>query len=81
MSTYRLSLHTGPLKAERKGVARMLKRARLKVITTGTERVYVDVKASDCEDAKLRVEQALQAKGLRRLSLRASSMTCQRRAR
>lgn len=79
--TFRLRLHTGPLKAEQRSVARQLKRSKAKAVTTGTEHVYVDVKATSCDDAQYRLAKALQAKGLRRLSTRIWSTSCQRRPR
>jgi len=78
--TYRLRLHTGPLQAARRSVARQLKRAKAgKVVSTGTEHVYVDVKGNSCEDAQMRLAKALQQKGLRRLATQAWATTCQRR--
>lgn len=79
--TYRMRIHTGPLKETRRGFARALKRAKVKVIDTGTEHVTVDVKANSCEDAQLRVAKALQTKGLRRLSTFVWGSSCQRRPR
>jgi hypothetical protein len=79
--TYRLRLHTGPVKEARRGVARQLKRAKIKVVSTGTEHVYADVKANSCEDAQMRLAKALQAKGLRRLSTQVWAASCQRRSR
>jgi hypothetical protein len=78
--TYRLRLHTGPVKEARRSVARQLKRAKAgKVVSTGTEHVYVDVKANSCEDAQMRLAKALQKKGLKRLSTQAWGASCQRR--
>lgn len=78
--TYRLSLHTGPVKEARRSVTRQLKRAKAgKVVQSGTERVYVDVKGNSCEDAQMRLAKALQEKGLRRLSTEAFFSRCQRR--
>jgi hypothetical protein len=78
--TYRLRLHTGPVKEARRSVARQLKRAKAgRVVSTGTEHVYVDVKGNSCEDAQMRLAKALQKKGLRRLSTQAWSTTCRRR--
>ncbi len=78
---YRLRIHTGPVKEARRGMARALKRAKVKVIDTGTEHVTVDVKANSCEDAQLRVAKALQKKGLRRASTSIWGASCQRRKR
>lgn len=77
--TYRLRLYTGPLRAEQRSVTRQLKRSKAKVVTMGTEHVYIDVKGNSCEDAQMRLARALQAKGLRRLSTRIWSTSCQRR--
>jgi hypothetical protein len=77
--TYRLRLHTGPVKEARRSVARQLKRAKIKVAVSGTEHVYADVKANSCEDAQMRLAKALQKKGLRRLSTQAFSTSCTRR--
>lgn len=79
--TYRLRLHTGPVKAARRGIARQLKRAKIKVVTTGTEHVYADIKANSCEDAQFRLAKALQKKGFRRLSTQAFATSCSRRPR
>lgn len=80
--TFRLRLHTGPLKDARRSIARQLKRAKAgRVVTTGTEHVYIDVKANDCTDAQMRIAKALQKKGLRRLSTQMWSASCQRRKR
>jgi hypothetical protein len=79
--TYRLKLHTGPVKDARRSVARQLKRAKVRVITSGTEHVYVDVKANSCEDAQMRLAKALQQKGLKRLATQAWGTSCQRRSR
>nr|PZN18207.1 MAG: hypothetical protein DIU80_23240 [Chloroflexota bacterium] len=76
-----MRLHTGPLKAEQRSVTRQLKRAKLRVVTSGTEHVYVDVKANDCSDAQVRVVKALQRKGLKRLATRVWAASCQRRPR
>lgn len=78
--TYRLRLHTGPVKAAQRSVTRQLKRAKAgKVVTTGPEHVYIDIKANDCSDAQMRVAKALQKKGLRRLSTQMWSTSCARR--
>jgi hypothetical protein len=78
--TYRLKLHTGPVKAAQRSVARQLKRAKAgRVKVTGTEHLYVDVKANSCEDAQMRLAKSLQKKGLRRLATQAWSTSCQRR--
>jgi hypothetical protein len=78
--TYRLSMHTGPVKEAGRSVTRQLKRAKAgKVVAAGTERVYIDVKGNSCEDAQMRLAKALQKKGLRRLSTEAFSSRCQRR--
>lgn len=77
--TYRLRIHTGPVKEARRGFSRALKRAKVKVVDTGTEHVTVDVKANSCDDAQYRVAKALQTKGLRRMSTMAWSASCQRR--
>jgi hypothetical protein len=79
--TFRLRLHTGPVKEARRSVARQLKRAKVRVVTGGTEHVYVDVKATSCEDAQMRLAKALQKKGLRRLATQAWGTTCARRKR
>lgn len=79
--TYRLRIHTGPVKEARRGMARALKRSKIKVVDTGTEHVTVDVKANDCSDAQYRVAKALQKKGLRRMSMNMWSASCQRRGR
>ena len=80
--TFRLSFHTGPLKAEQRNIVRQFKRARAgRIVQTGTERVYIDVKGNSCEDAQMRLARALQKKGLRRLSTRAWGASCQRRKR
>jgi len=78
---YRLRIHTGPVQDARRGFARALKRAKLKVIDTGTEHVTVDIKANSCEDAQMRIAKALQKKGLRRMSTMVWGASCQRRKR
>ena len=78
--TFRLRLHTGPGGAVR-SVARQLKRAKIKVVSSGTEHVQADVKANSCEDAQMRLAKALQKKGLRRLSTQAWGASCQKRSR
>lgn len=78
--TYRLTLHTGPVKAAQRSVTRQIKRAKAgKVVSTGTEHVYIDVKANSCEDAQMRIARSLQKKGLRRLSTQMWAASCQRR--
>lgn len=78
--TFRLRLHTGPVKTAQREAVRQLKRAKAgRVATVGTEHLYVDVKGNSCEDAQMRLARALQAKGLRRLATQAWSTTCQRR--
>ena len=77
--TFRLRLHTGPVKEARRSVSRQLKRAKIRVVSTGTEHVYADVKANSCGDAQMRLAKALQKKGLRRLSTQAWTTSCQRR--
>jgi hypothetical protein len=77
--TFRLRLHTGPVKEARRGFARALKRSKVKVVDTGTEHVTVDIKANSCEDAQMRLAKALQKKGLRRMSTQAWGSSCQRR--
>lgn len=79
--TYRLRIHSGPLKEARRGFARALKRAKVKVIDTGTSYITVDVKANSCEDAQMRVAAALQKKGLRRHAMAIWGSGCQRRPR
>ena len=75
---YRLSIHTGPTK-DRQVFARALKRAKVKVVDTGTAHVTVDVKANSCEDAQMRVAKALQQKGLPRLAKHVWGSSCHRR--
>lgn len=77
--TFRLKLHTGPVKEAQRSVSRQLKRAKIRVKVTGTEHVYADVKANSCEDAQMRLAKALQKKGLKRLATQAWSTSCQRR--
>lgn len=79
--TFRLRLHAGPLRQALRSVARQLKRSKIKVVSTGTEHVYADVKATSCDDAQYRLAKALQAKGLRRLASQAWAASCQRRPR
>lgn len=79
--TYRMRIHSGPLKEARRGFARALKRAKVKVVDTGTSYITVDVKANSCEDAQLRIAKALQAKGLRRHAMAIWGSSCQRRTR
>ena len=79
--TYRLRIHSGPLKEARRGLARALKRSKIKVVDTGTSHVTVDIKANDCSDAQMRVAKALQQKGLRRYATAIWGSSCHRRPR
>ena len=49
MKTYRLKVWTGPTLSTQ--IGRMMKRAHLNVVVSGTEHVYVDVKGTSCAGA------------------------------
>lgn len=73
MPTFRMKVHTGPVNVSEYG--QKLKRAGLKVVTVGTENVYVDVVAADCTDARIKMEDKLRRKYKRDFGLPRSS-TC-----
>lgn len=75
MSTYRLRVWVGPVDVVEWG--RKLKRAGLRVASTGTEHLTVDVKATDCTDATIKMSDALRRKYKRDFGLRPA--TCRRR--
>jgi len=77
MATFRLKVWTGPVAAFEMG--RKLRRAGLRVPTTGTEHFYVDVKANDCTDARIKLSDTLRRKYKKDFGLRAA--TCQVRRR
>lgn len=60
MPVFRLKVHTGPVSVVEMG--RKIRRAGLKVKTVGTEHVYVDVAATDCTDARIKMEDKLRQK-------------------
>jgi len=80
--TYRLQLHTGPIKAYQRSVKRQIRSAKAgRVVSIGTEHIHIDVKGNSCEDAQMRLARSLQKKGLKRLATQAWSTRCQRRPR
>jgi hypothetical protein len=79
MATYRLKVWVGPVNVVEWG--RKLRRAGLRVPTTGTEHLYVDVNAEKqhgCAGAEHNMRAALMRKYKKDWRLRASS--CQLRA-
>lgn len=66
--TYRLQLHTGPTQV--KHFSRIVKRAGLKVASTGTEHLYVDVRGISCNDAERKMQTSLVKKHKKGFGLR-----------
>lgn len=60
MPAYRCEIWTGPIAV--KQISRRLKRAKLRVVSTGTEKIHVDVKASDSDAARSKVVDAFHQK-------------------
>ena len=75
MATYRLRVWVGPVAVVEMG--RKLRRAGLRVPTTGTEHLTVDVSARDCTDATIKMSDALRRKYKKDFGLRPAS--CKRR--
>ena len=82
MATYRLKVWTGPVSAVELG--RKLRRAGLRVPTTGTEHLYVDVKADKqhgCAGAEHNMRAMLVRKYKKDFGLKASSCHLRKRSR
>jgi hypothetical protein len=77
MATYRLRVWVGPVSVVEMG--RKLRRAGLRVPSTGTEHLTIDVKATDCTDATIKMRDALHRKYKKDFGLRPAS--CSRRPR
>jgi hypothetical protein len=80
MATYRLRVYTGPGRAAI-DLGRKVRRAGLRVPTTGTEHIYVDIAAADCIDAQIKMQDALRHKYKKDFGLRPSSCTRRKRSR
>jgi len=78
MATYRLRVWVGPVGVVEWG--RKLRRAGLRVPTTGTEHLTVDVKATDCTDATIKMSDALRRKYKKDFGLRPASCTLRKRS-
>jgi hypothetical protein len=77
MRMYRLKVWTGPSAAIELG--RRARRAGLKVPTTGTEHIYVDVKGADCAAAQHNMRATLMRKYKKDFGLRAVSCAARRK--
>lgn len=77
VATYRMRIWVGPVDVVDWG--RKLRRAGLRVSNTGTEHVTVDVKASDCTDATIKMQDTLRRKYKKDFGLKPAS--CRRRSR
>lgn len=73
MNTYRCVVWTGPTLV--KPFARVLKRAKIRVAQTGTEKLLVDVKGSDAYAASHNMRAALMRKYKRDWGLQATGCT------
>ena len=60
MNTYRIEVYTGPVNV--KILSRIAKRAGLKVVSTGTQHLHIDVKAPDCYAASAKMRHAVKKK-------------------
>jgi len=76
MPTYRLRYWTGPVDVVAFG--RKLRRAGLRVPNTGTEHLTVEVKATDCTDATIKVSDTLKRKYKKDWGLRPASCSMRR---
>lgn len=79
MATYRLKVWTGPALAVALG--RRLRRAGLQVPSTGTEHLYVDVKAQDCAGAVHNLRAQLRRKYQNDFGLRAETCSLRKKRR
>lgn len=71
MPKYKLTLHVGPLSRENQRVyTRAFKRARVKVVSTGTETITIAVKGESCSGAYWNAGASLYNKGLKGMSYR-----------